>query len=123
VSNVSLLVVVVLVVAANLPSVLKVFGTGAIGAGLLFTALAGLTGRLLGGSDTPTRKVMVLGTGFRNFAAALAVGEEDFRDPQVLVMLVIAALAGLLLLIPITVAWGKRPAPGPDPLNHATART
>lgn len=112
VSNVSLLIVVVLIVAMHISSVLSVFGTGAIGAGILFTALAGLTGRLLGGSGIPTQKVMVLGTGFRNIAAALAVGEEDFPDPQVIVMLVIAALAGLLLLVPITLAWGR----------HATTR-
>jgi len=110
VSNLALAIVVMLVVGLNLPSVLKVFGTGAIGAGILFTALAGLAGLLLGGPLMATRKVMTLGTGFRNIAAALVVGEEDFRDPQVIVMLVVAALAGLFLLIPITLAWSRRPA-------------
>jgi hypothetical protein len=52
----------------------------------------------------------VLGTSFRNIAAALVVSEEDFRDPQVIVMLVIAALLGLILLLPVTLAWGGRPA-------------
>jgi BASS family bile acid:Na+ symporter len=113
VANVSLLIVIVLVIVTHLPSILRVFGTGAVGAGILFTALAGLTGRLLGGSGIPTRKVMVLGTGFRNIAAALAVGEEDFQDPQVIVMLVIVAFAGLLLLIPITLAWGRYTRTGP----------
>lgn len=117
VSNLSLLLVVVLVVATNLPSVLQVFGTGAIGAGLLFTSLAGLTGWLLGGSAIPTQKVMALGTGLRNIAVALVVGEEDFQDPRVSVMLVIAALAGLLLLIPITLVWGKSPAARQDLAN------
>jgi BASS family bile acid:Na+ symporter len=107
VSNLSLLTVTLLIVALNMPSVVKVFGTGAIGAGILFTALAGLVGHLLGGPVTTTRRVIVLGTGFRNIAAALLVGEEDFRDPQVSVMLVIAALAGLLLLLPVVVAWRK----------------
>jgi BASS family bile acid:Na+ symporter len=114
-SNISLLIVTVLVVALNLPSVLRVIGTGAIAAGILFTALAGLAGHLLGGSDIATRKVMALGTGFRNIAAALVVGEEDFRDPRVIVMLVIAGLVGLFLLLPITLAWGKRPTVHPPP--------
>ncbi len=109
VSNVSLVTVTCLVVSLHLPSVLKVLGTGAIAAVILFTALSGLTGHLLGGSELSTRKVMVLGTGFRNIAAALVVGEEDFKNPNVIVMLVIAALVGLLLLMPIAVAWGKRP--------------
>jgi bile acid:Na+ symporter, BASS family len=111
VSNVSLLIVMVLVVGLNLPSVLKVFGTGAIGAGILFTVAAGVAGHALGGPDIALRKVMALGTGFRNIAAALVVGEEDFKDPEVTVMLVIAALTGVLLLIPLTLAWGRRSSP------------
>jgi BASS family bile acid:Na+ symporter len=113
VSNVSLSIVTVLVVALNLPSVLKVLGTGALAAVLLFILFAGLTGYFAGGPGLATRKVMVLGTGFRNIAAALVVGEEDFRDPQVIVMLVIAVLLGLILLLPVTLAWGKRPAVAP----------
>jgi BASS family bile acid:Na+ symporter len=109
-SNVSLLVVTVLVVALNLPSVSRVFGTGAIAAAMLFTVVAGLTGYCFGGPAVSTRKVMVLGSGFRNLAAALVIGEEDFKDPQVLVMPVIAALLGLFLLLPITLAWAKRSA-------------
>jgi BASS family bile acid:Na+ symporter len=111
-SNVSLVIVTVLIVTLNLPSVLKVFGTGAIGAGILFTALAGLIGHVFGGPTIATRKVMVLATGLRNIAAALVVGEEDFRDPQVLVMLVVAALAGILLLIPVMLVW-RKPAKEP----------
>jgi hypothetical protein len=52
----------------------------------------------------------VLGTSFRNIAAALVVSEEDFRDPQVIVMLVITALLGLILLLPVALAWGGCPA-------------
>ena len=111
--NVSLLVVIVLVVVLNLPSILKVLGTGAIDSVLLFVAVSGLAGYCVNGAGLAMRKVMVLGTGFRNIAAALVVGEEDFKDPQVIVMLVIAALLGLILLLPITVAWGRRPAIAP----------
>jgi BASS family bile acid:Na+ symporter len=109
VSNASLLLVLVLVVVLNLPGVLKVFGTGAIAACMLFTIMAGLAGLLSVGAGIATRKVMVLGTGFRNLAAALVVGEEDFKDPQVTIMLVIAGLVGLFVLMPITLAWGKHP--------------
>jgi BASS family bile acid:Na+ symporter len=106
-----------LVVALNLPSVLRVFGTGAIGASIVLTVLAGLAGRLLGGAGIATRKVMVLGTGFRNLAAALVVGEEDFKDPRVTVMLVVAALAGIFLLLPIALAWGKQAVVTPAVTN------
>jgi BASS family bile acid:Na+ symporter len=111
VSNGSLLLVLVLVVAMNLRGVLRVFGTGAIAACIAFTALAGLAGHVFGGSNIATRKVMVVGTGFRNLAAALVVGEEDFKDPRVAVMLVIAGLVGLLVLMPAVLAWSRRVAP------------
>jgi hypothetical protein len=52
----------------------------------------------------------VLGTSFRDIAAALVTSEEDFRDPHVIVMLVIAALHRLILLLPAKLAWGERPA-------------
>jgi len=113
--------VLVLVVVLNLPGVLNVLGTGAIAACVLFTALAGLAGLLPVGFGIATRKVMVLGTGFRNLAAALVVGEEDFRDPQVIVMLVIAALVGLLVLVPITLAWGKRPITSASLASHPSS--
>ena len=110
-SNVSLLTVLVLIVTLNLPSVLKVFGTGAIGAGIVFTVLAGVVGHVLGGRVIGTRKVMVLGTSFRNIAAALVVGEEDFHDPQVLVMLVVAAFVGVVLVLPVMLVWRKQESP------------
>ncbi len=118
-SNVSLAVVLTLVVALNLPSVLRVLGTGAIAAAILLTLIAGLAGNALGGPEMSLRRVMVLGTGFRNIAAALVVGEEDFKDPQVVVMLVIGALAGVFLLMPLTLTWGKRSAQlGPALVAH-----
>jgi predicted Na+-dependent transporter len=94
-----------------------VFGTGAIAAGVVLTALAGLAGWLLSGPNIATRKVMVLGTGFRNLAAALLVGEEDFKDPRVIVMLVVVALAGVFLLLPIALAWAKTPVVRPAVTN------
>ncbi len=112
-SNVALVTAILLLVALNLPSVLQVFGTGAIAAAVLFTAAAGLTGYAMGGPDSAVRKAMALGTGFRNIAAAMAVGEEDFRDPRVMVMLVIGAFTGLLLLIPAKLAHN----------THAVARS
>jgi BASS family bile acid:Na+ symporter len=105
VGNVSLVMVLVLVIALNLPGVMQLLGTGAIAAAALFIVLSGLVGYYLGGPTLATRKVTALGTGFRNIAAALVIGQEDFPDPQVLVMLVVAALLALLLYAPVTIAW------------------
>ena len=113
VANATLCVVLVFVIGLNLPGVLHVFGTGAVAAAVLFTAVAAIAGHLLGGPGLATRRVMALGTGFRNIAAALVVAEEDFPDPKVSVMLVVTALLGLVILLPATVAWGRRAVPVP----------
>jgi BASS family bile acid:Na+ symporter len=107
VANVTLLVVLVLVVGLNLPSVFKLFGTRALAASLLFVGVALGTGYVFGGPDISTRKVFVPGTGVRNIAAALVVAEEDFRNPEVQVMLVTAALLALLVMIPLSLVWRK----------------
>src|SRR6185437_15706743 len=90
ISNVSLILLVCLITAANIDKVLQVFGTRAILAGLLFIVLGLGTGWLLGGSGAGTKRVMALGTGQRNIAAALVVA-SSFSDPKVVVMVIIVA--------------------------------
>src|SRR5262249_50395716 len=57
ISNLSLVLLVSLIVAANIDKVLQVFGTGGIIAGVLFIAIGFGAGWLLGGPGTETRKV------------------------------------------------------------------
>ena len=101
ISNVSLILLVCLITAANIDKVLQVFGTRAILAGLLFIVLGLGTGWLLGGSGAGTKRVMALGTGQRNIAAALVVA-SSFSDPKVVVMVIVVAIVGLILLMPLS---------------------
>src|SRR5262245_13452144 len=75
-SSLGLLLVVSLQVVVNFTSVLSVFGTGAIFAGLVFIAAGYGLGWLLGGPTADTRPVLGLGTAQRNIAAALVVGSH-----------------------------------------------
>ena len=102
ISNVSLILLVCLITAANIDKVLQVFGTRGILAGLLFIALGLGTGWLLGGPDTDTKRVMALGTGQRNIAAALVVASQSFSDPKVVVMVIVVAIVGLIVLMPLS---------------------
>ena len=102
VSNLSLILLVLLITAGNINNVLAVFGTGGILAGLLFIAIGFGIGWLLGGPDTNTRRVLALGTAQRNIAAALVVGSQSFSDPKVVVMVVVVAIVGLLILMPLS---------------------
>src|SRR5207302_672099 len=107
ISNLSLTLLVLLLVAVNMNNVLAVFGTRGILAGLLFIAISFGTGWLLGGPDSDARRVLALGTAQRNIAAALVVVSQRFTDPKVVVMVVVVAIVGLLILMPVSRMLGK----------------
>ncbi|PYN34124.1 MAG: transporter [Candidatus Rokuibacteriota bacterium] len=102
VSSLSLILLVVLITVANVSNVLAFFGTRGILAGLLFIAIGFGVGWLLGGPGAETRRVLALGTAQRNIAAALVVGSQSFRDPKVVVMVVVVAIVGLFVLMPLS---------------------
>jgi BASS family bile acid:Na+ symporter len=108
ISNISLILLVLSITAANIDKVLQVFGTRGILAGLLFIALGFGIGWLLGGSDGDTRRVMALGTSQRNIAAALVVASQSFSDPKVVVMVIVVAIVGLIILMPLSRALANR---------------
>ena len=108
VSNLSLILLVLLITAANINNVLAVFGTRGILAGLLFIAVGFGIGWLLGGPGMDTRRVLALGTAQRNIAAALVVGSQSFSDPKVVVMIIVVAIVSLLVLMPLSRLLAKR---------------
>ena len=108
ISNVSLILLIALITAANIDKVLQVFGTRGILAGLLFIALGFGTGWLLGGPNADTKRVMALGTGQRNIAAALVVASQSFSDANVVVMVIVVAIIGLIILMPLSRALANR---------------
>jgi BASS family bile acid:Na+ symporter len=107
ISTLSLILLVLLLIAVNMNNVLSIFGTGGILAGLLFIAISFGIGWLLGGPDIDARRVLALGTAQRNIAAALVVGGQSFTDPKVVVMVVVVAIVGLLILMPLSRTLAK----------------
>jgi BASS family bile acid:Na+ symporter len=107
ISNVSLILLVCLITAANIDKVVQVFGTRAILAGLLFIVLGLGTGWLLGGSSADIKRVMALGTAQRNIAAALVVASQSFSDAKVVVMVIVVAIVGLIVLMPLSRAMAS----------------
>ncbi len=100
VSNVSMVLVVVLTIAAHFRSVLSVFGTFAILAAVLYTVVCFGIGWLLRGSGKATRGVLALGTAQRNAAAAFVVAGQNFDDPRVIVMITVVLIVEFLMLLP-----------------------
>ena len=101
ISNVSLILLIIFITAANIDKVLQVFGTRGILAAFLFIVLGFGIGWLLGGPGADTRRVLALGTAQRNIAAALVVGSQSFSDPRVVVMVIVVAILGLIILMPL----------------------
>ncbi len=117
-SNLSLIALMALQTLLNVRSVMAVFGTGGILAGVVFLGVGVATGWALGGSTRDTRSVMGLGTAQRNIAAALVVANQSFDDPNVVVMVVVIAIVGLLTLMPLSRALGRRmPPPMAPPVS------
>jgi BASS family bile acid:Na+ symporter len=112
-SSLSLALLIGLLLVTKIQNVIALFGTRGILASVLFL-LAGLgLGWLLGGPGFATKGVLALGTAQRNIAAALLVGGKNFDDPNVVVMIVVVAVVGLLILMPLARILGARGAETP----------
>ena len=64
-------------------------------------------GYVSGGSDPTIRSVLGLGTAQRNLSAALVVGAQNFSS-EVLTYVIVIALIGLAMFIPIASELGKQ---------------
>jgi BASS family bile acid:Na+ symporter len=106
-SSLSLIALMALQTLLNVRSVMAVFGTGGILAGVVFLAVGFFVGWVLGGSTKETRSVLGLGTAQRNIAAALVVANQSFDDPNVVVTVVVIAIVGLFTLMPLSRVLGR----------------
>ena len=108
ISTLALLLMLTLILTLHFKGVLRIFGSGAILAALLFALLSSLAGWLLGGKDLSRKTALGLATGLRNIPAALVVAVQNFKDPGVSLMIVVSTLTGILILVPAARMIGKR---------------
>jgi BASS family bile acid:Na+ symporter len=106
-STIALVVVIILVLAANWHRAVRTIGFNAILAGALLVLLSLGCGFVLGGPSADTRSVLAFGTAQRDISAALLVAVENFPDPGIVVMLIVVALLGVCIEIPLAVALGR----------------
>ena len=110
ISSLSLILLIALLLVTNIRNVISLFGTRGVLASVIFLLVGVAIGWVLGGPGPETKGVLSLGTAQRNIAAALVVGGKNFDDPQVLVMVVVVAVVGLLILMPLARILGTRSA-------------
>jgi len=120
VSILSLALLIALLLITNMKNVLDLYGTRGVLASILFIAAGSGIGWVLGGPQSDTRGVMALGTAQRNIAAALVVGGQNFRDPRVIVMVVVVAIVGLLLLMPFARYLAKFSPPATEHSDNSS---
>jgi predicted Na+-dependent transporter len=127
ISNVSLVLLLVLMLGLNIQNVIDLFGSGALLATLILTVVAVVAGYLLGGPGRDTRNVLALGTALPNMAAGFLVANGSFADqPNVLVFLAGAGLIVMIINFPLAAEFGKRagstrPAPREGSDSEAAA--
>ena len=107
-ANLSLVVLFIGYFVPYFNDIVSILGEGGILAAVLLIVGAVAAGYLLGGPGMGTRKVLALGTGQRNMAAAFAVATANFQsDPEVLIEILVVSLLGLVLLMGIAGYLGK----------------
>ncbi len=121
ISSLSILILLVVGLGLNVSNIIALIGTNGLLALLIFIVGSLLIGLLLGGRDAGNRSVMGLGTAQRNVSAALVVTAQNFSGTNTLPFVLIAALLGLLILLPTAKRLGARVAPAtpapPAPTN------
>lgn len=98
-SNISFIAVVLLVCGTNLTALVGVFGSGAIGAAILFVLLLFAGAWVLAEPDQGGRRLLGYATGGRNIGAALVTAGAGAVDPKAVVMLIVTGVVGLVLLL------------------------
>lgn len=106
-SNLSLLILLVLMVVLNFSDVVALLGSGGLLASLILVIVTTLGGYLLGKVGKAESWVQGLGAGQRNIAAAMVVATMNFGNDEV-VMVVVYSLIVMVILIPLALELGKR---------------
>ena len=87
--------------------IVDLVGTGGLIVAVVFILVALALGYATGGSDPAQRSVLGLGTAQRNLSAALVVGAQNV-SAEALTYIIVIALIGLAMLLPLAAEFGKR---------------
>ena len=98
VSNVTLVLIVVLMVGLNFRTLVGTLGSFAIGTYMLYLLIVVGAAYLVGAIDRPTQDVFALAAGCRNIPACLVIASSSLNDPAVTVMLIVGFVVSLVFL-------------------------
>ncbi|TWI05392.1 bile acid:sodium symporter family protein [Aerolutibacter ruishenii] len=108
ISNLSLALMLIFNLA-NVPQVLDLFGSGAIGSALAIILVGLGAGYLLGGSAPEVRRTLALASAQRNYAAAFVIAQGSFAaQPDVFLMVLAASLISMGVVLVAAGEFGRR---------------
>ena len=108
-STVSMILVVMLLPGMHWRELSELSGTGALPAAALFVVLSATAGWVMGGPQAGPQRILALCCGQPNMAAAFVIAVQNFSDPRVMLMLLVAMIASLLILLPLAFFFARRP--------------
>lgn len=108
ISGISLLLMMVGSLGLNISNIIDFIGSWGLLALILFLVGSLLIGMLFGGRDPGIRAVMGLGTAQRNISAAIVVVTQNFAGSDTLPFTLVAAILGLLILLPAAKRLGGK---------------
>ena len=106
-TNIALLLLTISLVILNAKHLISMFGMPLIAILLLLIGAMAI-GYLFSIKDKATKVVSALGTGQRNISAAILVATQNFKDPEVTIMLVAVAIFGLFIMMPYAKKMGAK---------------
>ncbi|MDT3706375.1 MAG: hypothetical protein ROZ09_06070 [Thiobacillus sp.] len=108
IANVSLALMLILNLA-NVPHVVSLLGSGAIGSALAICLLGLAAGYLLGGPSPAVRRTLAVTSSQRNFAAAFVIAQGSFAaQPDVFLMVLAASLVSMAVTLIAAGEFGRR---------------
>jgi len=108
ISRLFLCLTAVLIIVLHFSEMMRLIGSGAILAGVLFIIFSFGAGYLLGGPTQDTRLTLGFMSGARNAGIALMVASQVFGDPDVLLMITLTVILMLVILAPAAYWFGRR---------------
>jgi predicted Na+-dependent transporter len=107
-STVFLLLMAILIIILHFAEIVRLLGSGAILAGMIFVIISFVLGYLLGGPKQDTRLTLGFMSGARNASIALMIASQVFDDPDVLLMITLTVVLMLVILTPAAYWFGRR---------------
>jgi BASS family bile acid:Na+ symporter len=120
-STIAILFMLVGGIILSWSDIVDLVGSGGLIAAIVFLLGSLVIGYATGGSDPATRSVLGLGTAQRNLSAALVVGAQNF-SAESLTYIIVIALIGLAMLMPLGAELGKLAAKHDGSDDQATAK-